>query len=48
MKNTYKIIFDYKFSNWNEIIGANRANKFLGAVKKREMEVAMSFLENCT
>lgn len=47
MKNTYKIIFDYKFSNWNEIISANRANKFLGAtLKKREMETAMCFLED--
>ena len=40
-----KLIFDYKFSNWNEIINANRMNRFVGAsLKKKEMEIAQKFL----
>jgi len=40
-----KILIDYKLNNWNEIIGHNRANKYIGASKKKkEMEVIKYFL----
>jgi len=40
-----KIVFDYKFANWNEIINANRTNFIIGASqKKKEMEIAKKFL----
>lgn len=33
-----KIKIDYKLHNWNEIINANRNNKYIGAkLKKKEM-----------
>lgn len=34
-----KIKIDYKLHNWNEIINANRNNKYIGAkLKKKEMK----------
>ncbi len=34
-----KILIDYKLHNWNEIISANRNNKYIGAsLKKKEMK----------
>lgn len=42
-----KLIFDYKFSNWNEVININRMNRFAGAsLKKKEMEIARMFLQD--
>ena len=42
-----KIIFDYKFSNWNETININRMNRFAGAsLKKKEMQIAKEFLKD--
>lgn len=40
-----KIIIDYKLDNWNNIIGHNRSNKYVGAeAKKKEMEIIKLFL----
>lgn len=40
-----KIIIDYKLSNWNETINANRRNRYLGAtLKKKEMSIIKMFL----
>lgn len=36
-----------KLHNWNEIINANRRNKYLGAsLKKKEMEVIEKYIPN--
>lgn len=41
------IIIDYKLSNWNETINANRRNKYIGAsLKKKEMSIIKLFLLN--
>lgn len=40
-----KITIDYKLSNWNETINANRKNKYMGAsLKKKEMSIVKMFL----
>ena len=40
-----KIIINYKLSNWNDIINANRRNKYIGArLKKVEMGYIRYFL----
>ena len=40
-----KITIDYKLSNWNETINANRKNKYMGAsLKKKEMSIIKMFL----
>ena len=40
-----KITIDYKLSNWNETINANRKNKYMGAnLKKKEMYIIKMFL----
>lgn len=40
-----KIIINYKLYSWNEIIGHNRCNKYIGASKKKkEMELIKYFL----
>ena len=40
-----KILIDYKLSNWNETINANRKNKYMGAsLKKKEMDIINKFL----
>ena len=40
-----KIIIDYKLSNWNDIINANRRNKYIGAKEKKiEMGYISYFL----
>ena len=40
-----KIKIDYKTDGWNEIIAYDRANKFIGAQrKKREMQIIKFFL----
>lgn len=43
--NKYRI--DYKLENWNDIVNANRRNRFLGAKnKKKEMQTIRAFLLN--
>ena len=40
-----KIIINYKLSNWNDIINANRKNKYIGAKEKKiEMGYISYFL----
>lgn len=40
-----KITIDYRLSNWNETINANRKNKYMGAsLKKKEMNIIKMFL----
>ena len=40
-----RIIIDFKLSNWNETINANRRNKYIGAsLKKKEMSIIKMFL----
>lgn len=40
-----KIKIDYKLDNWNDTISHNRANKYMGASKKRkEMNIVKLFL----
>ena len=40
-----KIIINYKLSNWNDIINANRRNKYIGAKEKKiEMGYISYFL----
>ena len=40
-----KIIIDLKLENWNNIINANRTNKYIGASKKKkEMQLIKYFL----
>ena len=42
-----KIIINYKLSNWNDIINANRKNKYIGAKEKKiEMGYISYFLTN--
>lgn len=42
-----KIIINYKLSNWNDIINANRRNRYIGArLKKVEMGYIKYFLLN--
>lgn len=36
-----KIIINYKLSNWNDIINANRRNKYIGA---REKKIEMGYI----
>ena len=40
-----KIIIDYKLDNWNETIACNRANRYVGANrKKKESRIVMMYL----
>lgn len=42
-----KIVIDYKLDNWNDTIAHNRANKYIGASKKKkEMQIIKVFLNH--